>query len=838
MRSIVKILKQVKRRPKRAIVAEAAVCKSALAGKGTPPWMVMGALVASTAIGAKAMPAEARELRRPRTSYSAAAFGQAAAGQPQAPVRFEIPSGPLDQAIRHFEAATNLKLDVQIPLDTMSMVHTAGLSGTFTAEEGLRRLLAGSGVAARATGAGTFTLEIRIAEQSVEVRGRAPSAASPKFTEPLRDVPQTITVIPANVMQQQGAVTLRDVLRNVSGITFQAGEGGVPAGDQLTIRGFSARTDMFVDGVRDFGGYSRDAFNLEQVEVAKGPSSAIAGRGSTGGAINQISKAPNLVDSYTGTIGVGNASARRTTLDINQPIEGLGHGAAFRINAMWTDTEVPSRDAVSAERWGIAPSLAFGLGTSTRLTLSYFHLSQDNLPEYGLPWVPANTNPELEAYSNGMPPVDQSNFYGLRNRDYEDTLTRLGTVVLDHDFTSSLSLRNLARYGTTERDSVITAPRFASVNTSTAINRQLQSRDMTDDIVANQTNLTARFGTGGLQHALVTGAEVSAESSENFARSGPTAPQADLFNPNPDDPYPGPITRTGARTLGEATSAAVYAFDTVNITEHWELTGGLRWDRFDVDYESVAATGELTELDRTDRMVSWRAGGVYKPRFNGSVYFGYGTSLNPSAEGLALSTATVDLDPERTRTYELGTKWDTPDSRASFNAAVFRTEKTNARTPGLNPGDPPTVLAGKLVVDGVELGVSGRLTDRWTTFGTVSFLQSDIAASNTADELDNALALTPERTFNIWTTYALPMRISVGGGVQYMDSVFRNATNAASVPSYWLVNALASYEVNTHLTLRMNANNLANEEYVDRVGGGHYIPGPGRQVMISADVKY
>lgn len=823
MRSIVKILKQVKRRPRSS---------AAGTGRGTPPWMVMGALVASTAIGAKAMPAEARELRRARTSYSAAV------AQPALIVRFDIPAGPLDAAIRAFEAATNLTLDVQVPFDTMSMVQTAGLSGTFTPEDGLRRLLAGSGIAARSTGAGAFALEIRVAEESVQVRGRAPSVASPKYTEPLRDVPQTITVIPAAVMQQQGAVTLRDVLRNVSGITFQAGEGGVPAGDQLTIRGFSARTDMFVDGVRDFGGYSRDAFNLEQLEVAKGPSSAIAGRGSTGGAINQVSKAPNLVESYGGTIGVGNASARRTTFDINQPIEGLGHGAAFRINAMWTDTEVPNRDAVSAERWGIAPSLAFGLGTSTRLTLSYFHLRQDNLPEYGLPWVPANTNPELEAFSNGMPPVDQSNFYGLRNRDYEDTLTRLGTVVFDHDFTGALSLRNLTRYGTTERDSVITAPRFASVNTSTAINRQLQSRDMTDEIVANQTNVTARFRTGALQHALVTGVEVSSESSENFGRSGPTAPTADLYNPNADDPYPGPIIRTGARTRGEATSAAIYAFETLNLTDQWELTGGLRWDRFDVDYESVATTGELTQLDRTDRMVSWRAGAVYKPRVNGSIYLGYGTSLNPSAEGLSLSAATVTLDPERTRTYELGTKWDTPDSRASFNAAVFRTEKTNARTPGLNPGDPPTVLAGKQVVDGVELGVSGRLTDRWTTFGTVAFMQSDIAASNTDGELDNALALTPDRTFNLWTTYALPKGISVGGGVQYMDSVFRNATNVASVPSYWLANALASYEVNTHLTLRLNANNLANEEYVDRVGGGHYIPGPGRQMMISADVKY
>lgn len=811
MRSIVKILKQVKRRPRRSVA-------------------VMGALVASTALGGRFTPAYAGELRHSRPPYATVAEEQA--------VRFDIPAGSLDVAITAFEATTHLKLDVQVPLDTMSMVQTAGLSGTFTPEEGLRRLLDGSGMAARKVAAGAYIIEIRVAEESVQVRGRMPSVASPKFTEPLRDVPQTITVIPAAVMQQQGAVTLRDALRNVSGITFQAGEGGVPAGDQLTIRGFSARTDMFVDGVRDFGGYSRDAFNLEQVEVAKGPSSAIAGRGSTGGAINQVSKTPNMTESYAGSVSLGNADSRRTTLDINQPVDGLGEHTAFRLNAMWTDTGVPGRPVVHGERWGIAPSLAFGVGTSTRLSLSYFHLNQDNVPEYGLPWVPANTNPQLEAYSNGMPPVDQHNFYGLRSRDYEDTLTRLGTVQFDHDFSGSLSLRSLTRYGTTNRDSVITAPRFVSVNTSTDLNRQLQSRDMTDDILANQTNLTAHFGTGALRHSLVTGVEVSSESSENFARSGPTAPVADLFHPHPDDPYVGPITRTGAKTLGEATSAAAYAFDTVNLNEHWELTGGLRWDHFDVDYESRAVTGELTELSRTDRMLSWRGAAVYKPRVNGSIYFGYGTSLNPSAEGLSLSTSTVNLDPEKTRTYEIGSKWDTPDARASFSAAVFRTEKTNARTPGLNAGDPPTVLAGEQIVSGVEFGLSGRLTNQWLAYGTVSFMKSDISASNTTGELDNALALTPERTFNLWTTYELPKRITVGGGLQYMDTVFRNATNVASVPSYWLGNALASYDVNTHLSLRFNVNNLFDEDYVDRVGGGHYIPGPGRQLMVSADVKY
>ncbi len=642
-------------------------------------------------------------------------------------------------------------------------------------------------------------------------------------------------MIPQSLIQEQGATTLRDVLRNVVGITFQAGEGGVPAGDQLTIRGFSARTDMFIDGVRDFGGYSRDSFNLEQVEVSKGPSSAIAGRGSTGGAINQVSKAPRAGRSYDVSIGGGNGDYKRTSADLNQPVSA---DVALRVNAMWTDTGVPGRDVVKSQRWGVAPSVVFGLTSPSRLTVSHLHLEQDNVPEYGLPWVPANTNPELAAYADGQPPVDSTNFYGLATRDYERTSTDVTTAQLDHRVSDRLTLRNLTRYGRNDRDSVITAPRFASINTSTAINRQLQSRDMVDTIVANQTSAVARFATGSVAHAVSAGLEISQETSENFARSGPTAATADLFNPNPADPYPGPITRTGASTKGVANSVAAYAFDTVKLGERFELTGGLRWERFKADTESLAATGVVTPFSRVDHIMSWRGGAVYKPRSNGSVYVGYGTSANPSAEGLALSAPTVVLDPEQTRSYEVGTKWDVMGSRLSANAAVFRTEKTNARTPGVNPGDPPTVLAGEQLVSGLEVGVSGRVTRQWSVFSGYAFMDSTIEASNVAGELDNALALTPKHTLSLWTTYDLPWNVSIGGGAQYMDAVFRNATNTAAVPSYWLSNALVSYRVNDHMTLRMNGQNLTDTKYVDRVGGGHYIPGPGRQVMLSTDIGF
>ncbi len=437
------------------------------------------------------------------------------------------------------------------------------------------------------------------------------------------------------------------MLRNVAGITFQAGEGGVPAGDQLTIRGFSARTDMFIDGVRDFGGYSRDAFNLEQVEVTKGPSSSIAGRGSTGGSINQVTKAPQLGASYDGALGVGNAAYKRTT-HRHQPAARRARPEHRVPPERDVDRHRRRRTATtsSSERWGVAPSLGFGLGTPTRAD------PQLPAPRAG---QPARVRPALGAgqhqsassqqYSNGMPPVDQSNFYGLHDpRLREHRHRRRHRARSSTTSAASSTLRNLTRYGQNDRDSVITAPRFASVNTSTAINRQLQSRDMVDDIVANQTNADAALRTGpAARTPSAPGLEFTRETSENFARTGPTAPTADLFNPNPNDPYPGPITRTGASTDGTADSRAAYAFDTVSTRR---AAGSSPAACAGIASTSTTtrsrSTGVVTPFERTDD--DGRAGArgaVYKPRPNGSIYLGYGTSFNPSAEGLALSAATV-----------------------------------------------------------------------------------------------------------------------------------------------------------------------------------------------------
>lgn len=662
--------------------------------------------------------------------------------------------------------------------------------------------------------------------------------SSPKYTEPLRNIPQTITIIPKEVMRDQNATSLRQALQNVPGISMQAGEGGVPAGDNLTIRGFNARTDFYIDGMRDYGGYSRDTFNIETIEVSKGPSSTTSGRGSTGGSINQISKYPGLENFNDASLGMGTDEYKRGTIDVNH-VTNEEKGTAVRINALWHGNDTPRRNAVENERWGFAPSIAFGLATPTRLTLGYYKLVQDNTPDYGIPFVP-ETNNALPDFRGRPAPVDLANFYGLKARDYEKIDTEVLTAKFEHDFNDSLKIDNTTVVGDNYRDSAITAPRFVS-NSTTTINRNFQSRDQKDTIVANQTDLTSNFNTFGIDHTLVVGAELAREEQHNFLRNATNAPTANLYDPNPYDPYPnGRIVRNGTDVKAIAETKALYAFDSMKLGEYFEIPLGGRWESFGVDLTSNTVGRTPVSFERVDKMFSGRAAIVLKPSDKGSFYAGYGTSFNPSAEGLTsgFTAALANVEPEKTKTFEVGTKWDLVDRRLSMNAAIFRTEKTNARTPGVNPGDPPTVLEGEQKVDGAELGFTGNINNAWQIFTGYTFLESEIEKSNTPAEVGKEISNTPENSFNVWTTYEFPTRLNIGAGAQYTGKRYANNTNTREVGSYLIYDAMMSYPVNDDVTLRLNVTNVTNEEYYDRLGGGHLIPGVGRAATLSTDIRF
>ena len=663
---------------------------------------------------------------------------------------------------------------------------------------------------------------------------RLDALQSPKSTQPLLDTPKAVTIVPAGLMQAQGVTTLRDALRNVPGISMQAGEGGVPAGDNLTMRGFSARTDLFVDGVRDIGGYSRDPFNLEQLEVVKGPASATSGRGSTGGSINLVSKTALLGDFNNASISVGDNDLQRATADFNHQI---GDGAAFRVNLMGHRNEVNGRDAVEAKRWGVAPTVSFGLGSDTVTSLSLFHIEQENMPDYGQPWV-RDSHELLVGSHNGRSPVDRENFYGLVDRDYEDTSADMATVIVNHVFNDSLQLRNLTRWGQSERDSIITAARFAA-DDSLEIKRGGKTRLTENRILLNATDLTARFHTGAARHTLVAGLELGKEKSTNLARSVSDEPHTTLFAPDFNDPYVGGVTRDPQNDAdAEAESIAVYAFDTVELSPMWELTGGLRWDRFEAEAtgwdRNLGARGTFS---RTDTEVSGRAAVVFKPVTDASVYMAYGNSFNPSAEELELNANTAELDPEQSDTVELGAKWRLADGLL-MSTALFRTEKTNARVRDPLETDRIYVLEGEQRVDGFEIGVAGQVTEAWTLFAGYTWLDSEVLASLDPTVVGNALGNTPRNSASLWNSYAITDSLEAGFGIQHVGSRYTGEDNSRLAKSYTLYDAMVGYRVNDALALRLNGYNLSNKDYVDQVGGGHYVPGAARTWMLSADFSF
>jgi catecholate siderophore receptor len=749
------------------------------------------------------------------------------ASEQQRLLQFDVPAGTLESVLNKFQSVADIQ--VIIPNEAMRSLPSPGVNGRYSPEQALREILRDTGVSYRFTDKRTVLLEIHAAAESVEIRDDSrPVLASPKYTQPLLDTPQTITVLSKEVIEEQGATTLRDVLRNVPGLTITAGEGGNPAGDNLTLRGFSARNDIFIDGVRDISPQSRDPFNLEQVDVVKGPGSAYTGRGSTGGAINLINKTPGIRRTVAGTLDLGTDSTRRATADVNLPI---GDTVAFRLNLLAHHSGVAGRDVVKFDRWGVAPSLTLGVGKPTRLTVSYYKLKQDNLSDYGIPWVPV-TNNVLVDHRDRPAPVPRDTFYGLRDRDYENLNSDLVTLKFEKDFNDGLSLRNQLRYANSSRDSIATSPRFAS-NNLTAINREFRSWQTEDKIWDNQTDFIAHFSTAGIKHGLVTGADITRENNTRLTRTAGNM-LTSLFNPNPDDAFTGPITISPIVGDVTANSQALYAFDTAKLGKKWELNGGLRWDRFDAD--GITTTG--APLSRVDRMLSVRAGAVFKPLPQGAVYASYGTSLNPSLEGLSYNTANTVIDPEKTYTLEAGSKWDFFSGRVLLSGAIFRVEKLNARTPGVLPGDPPQVLEGKQRVAGAELSVDGSLTREWHVLAGYTFLDSKTVESNNPAEIGKELVNTPPHSFNIWSTYTLSSGFHFGGGARFVDRRFGNTINTRAVDAFSTFDAMASYPISKHVDLKLNLYNLTDKFYFDRIGGGHIVPGPGRAAMLSTSFRF
>lgn len=704
--------------------------------------------------------------------------------------------------------------------------------------------------------------------------------SSPKFTQPLRDTPQTIQVIDKQLFNEQGATTLTEVLRNSPGVgTFYAGENGnTTSGDAIRMRGFDTSNSIFVDGIRDLGSISRDIFNTEAVEVQKGPAGTDNGRTAPTGAINMVSKRASLESALSGTLSVGVDGQKRVTADVNQTL-GDQSNSALRLNVLWQDSDVPGRDHVENQRLGLAASLGFGLETATRAWLNLLYVDQDNIPDGYVPtialpgWQPQSGQEALAGH-----PVDSRNFYGTR-KDHDDVRAQMATFIVEHDFSDNVRLSNVARWGETRQDYLLTAfmstnanivsdpanPNDLSAYTMTRGNPTI--RDARNRILTDQLNLRADFATGAIEHNLSVGAEITSEKQITYGHSSSgTLPVANLYDPDWNDTSNYTHSRNGTASRGKTNTLAFYAFDTAKFFDGLLLvTGGIRLDHYKTTYVSTAVCNNGTgrgavpcgtapvgsivttaDLTAKDTLFNWKLGAVLKPSEPVSLYVNYALSQQPpGGDNFTLATGNSannpDFAPQKAKTIEAGVKLDALDGALAFNAAVFQTKVLNE----VNAADPSDIQSGSKRVRGFELSVVGNITDDWSISAGYGHQKTKVTNGG-AVAVDGSTGLTyaPDDSFSSWTSYRAPFGLEIAGGVRYTSGMRRGTDGAAGTPprtqGYTVVDALLGYAVNDNVTLRVNAYNLFDKHYVAAINksGYRYTPGQPQTFLFSADFRF
>ena len=676
-------------------------------------------------------------------------------------------------------------------------------------------------------------------------------ADSPKFTEPLADTPKSITIIPKEVIEDLGAKSFRDIVRTQPGITLGTGEGGNAFGDRIFVRGFDARNDVYIDGLRDPGVTSREVFAVEQIEIVKGPSSTFGGRGTTGGAVSLVSKRPAKTDFANVEATGGTDSTARFTADLNRK---LSDTVQVRVNGLFHDADVAGRDRVHIRRWGVSTSLAWQPLPSVDVLIDYYHLAADGVPDWGHPFDMRTQQPFR---------VNRDNFYGVLGRDFLEGRSDIGTVRLTWRAADNLRFDSKTRHGTNRNSYIASAPEAPDISnpdpSKWTVRANPKNRNATSETWANATDLTADFDTGPFHHTLVGGIELSREVVVNrpfaFASSetvGAIIVPAqlilqNLFNPNPDAPFTQFRALSGARTETKVISKAVYALDTIDLTPTLKLSGGLRYDDYKVRLDSLATTGVRTLTRNDSNFVNWNAGLVLKPVPAATLYLSAATSSNPSGEqtdgngisygGLAASTA--NLSPERNKNYEAGAKYAAGDGgHLLLTAAVFRTDKENARV--ADPVSGLQLLVGKQRVTGFEVGTQGNLTPRLSLFGGYTYLDAKVRAS--VGQAGGVFPNIPKHSLALLSTYKLFDFLSVGGQANYNSRRFGGSTigGTANLPAYWRFDATARATVTSRVEVQLNVLNLTDKTYYDaiyRSGTPFAYVAPGRSALLTVRVS-
>ncbi len=781
------------------------------------------------------------------------------AAQQGATFQLNIPAGTLQDVAAALSRATGVR--VSLANESIGPISSPGVVGNVTLDQALHTILEGTSVAFRMLSAESIVLDVPSLSESVSVTGAVAAIASPRYNAPLRDIPQTIEVIPRAAMESQGVTTLSEALRNVPGITLQAGEGGgasSTAGDMFNMRGFNASNSLFVDNVRDDGLVSRDVFNLEQVEVFMGPTGSDVGRGTAAGYVNMQTKTPHLPAATSATLAYGAANQRRATVDVNRPLTHVQGDtwiskSAVRLNALWQDSGVAGRDEVQNESKAFAPSIGLGLSTPTRVLASAQVLRQNNLPDYGIPGAAWHDSILAPAVTHSSKDVDFSNYYGSPATDQDHAEQNTVMARVEHDLAPRWTVSNQTRYNRTERDAIISTVQsptsFVAATEMVTVARQGNIRE--NQITSNQTMLSGRAMTGKIEHNISSGLEFTKESQfapTYLAASLGTRAPFSIYTPNPADPIVGfAPTRSPALTDGHTSTAAIYGFDSVSLGTRVQFNAGLRFDHYDTAFKSIDATNAVTaNLSGSDGLLSGKAGVVVRLAQTANVYASYGTTVTPpGSANFALSAAVnnqnnPNVRPQESANTEVGAKADVLGGRLSLNAAVFHTINENVLFTVDAAAVPPTFNQDdKQRVDGVTFGATGQITPEWSVLASIGYLNTESLTQNATNN-GKRLTLSPKYSGSVWSTYRLPKGWAIGGGVRATDEVFINAANTIVAPGYHIVDALAEYAVNRHLTLRLNIYNLMDQAYIRNVNnnGGRFNPGNPRTAQLTSAITF
>jgi catecholate siderophore receptor len=672
----------------------------------------------------------------------------------------------------------------------------------------------------------------------------------------VQDTPQAINVVPQEVLRTQGVTTLEEGLRNVPGIAVQIGEGGGgPNGDQFRIRGIEAMGDVYADGLREFGTYIRDAFNYEQIEVLKGPSAMAFGRGTTGGVINSQTKVPRAENFASFTLGGGMGPMGRATADANYMITD---DIAVRLNAMVNHQELVDRDKVKQKRWGIAPSVAFGLNSDTTFTVSYLHLEWDRVPDYGVPFItrPNGNNKGKPATEFG---IDRDNFYGLDTDTDEGNVDQL-TARFAHTGLEWVKFYNDFRVGFYDR---YFTPMPASCNADCQadffdgdpLTIPMVTRggpgpyDQTGWGLQNVASAVADFKTGPFRHVFVTGVDYTYESNRNNSFTfTPGKPGTSLLDPdgsNTNGYSVVPSTSAGAKRKAHSHQIGIFASERFYITEQWSVIGGLRWDHYEVGLKSYTGGSGALDADQkvSHNLLNPKGSLVFEPDENQTYYVSYAQSKRPPGSLIASAPIgnpfqggqnNANLDPEKHEIFEVGAKIAFFDGRLGTSATLYRINTDNATD--IDPNTSAVISSGdKERTQGIELGASGRITKDW--FLTAGYAFTDAKIVSGAND-GRRVAYVPKHAATLWTTYQLTPDWLIGGGVTFQSQRYANGNNSNEVPSDISVDAVVSYQVTENLKLTLNGYNLLDRRNYPNLWSNRAVISAGRTFTLTAGIDF